>query len=64
MRHPNRAVGTLPPSGKHFELDVSGVFRIAGRKIAELWMTWDSVAVLPQLGHLNLSRTPAPVVSS
>lgn len=43
--------GPLPPSGKHFELEMSGVFRIAGGKIAELWITWDNLALLTQLGH-------------
>lgn len=48
--------GPFPPSGKRFELDYSGVFRIRGGKIAELWVTWDNLAVLTQLGH----RLPAP----
>jgi steroid delta-isomerase-like uncharacterized protein len=44
--------GPLPPSGRCFELDVSGIFRVAGGKVAELWVTWDNLAVLRQLGHL------------
>ena len=43
--------GPIPPSQKRFELDCSGVIRLAGGKIAELWITWDNVAVLTQLGH-------------
>jgi steroid delta-isomerase-like uncharacterized protein len=43
--------GPIPPSGKRFELDFSGVFRMAGGKIAELWITWDNLALLTQLGH-------------
>lgn len=43
--------GPIPPSGKHFELDYSGVFRLSEGKIAELWVTWDNLAVLAQLGH-------------
>ena len=44
--------GPLPPSGKRFELDFSGVFRIAGGRIAELWITWDNLSLLTQLGHM------------
>jgi predicted ester cyclase len=43
--------GPIPPTEKRFELDISGVVRIAGGKIAELWVTWDNLAVLTQLGH-------------
>jgi len=44
--------GPLSPSGKRFELDFSGVFRITGGKIAELWITWDNLCLLTQLGHM------------
>ena len=43
--------GPIPPSGKRFEIDIGAVFRIAGDKIAELWITWDNVALLTQIGH-------------
>lgn len=43
--------GPLPPSGKRFELDFCGVFRITCGKIAELWITWDNLTLLRQLGH-------------
>jgi predicted ester cyclase len=43
--------GPLPPSGKRFELDISGVFRIANGRIAEMWITWDNLALLTQLGR-------------
>jgi predicted ester cyclase len=43
------AMGPFPPSMKKVELDVSGVFRIEGGKIAELWITWDNMAVFTQL---------------
>lgn len=52
--------GPIPPSGKRFELEYSGVFRVAEGKIAELWVTWDNLAVLAQLGHqLPLSSKEA-----
>ena len=43
--------GPIAPSHKRFELDCIGVIRLAGGKIAELWITWDNVAVLTQLGQ-------------
>jgi len=33
------------------QLDVSGVFRLRDGKLAELWVTWDNLAALAQLGH-------------
>ena len=43
------AMGPFPPSMKKVVLDVSGVFRIEGGKIAELWIAWDNMAVFTQL---------------
>jgi predicted ester cyclase len=43
--------GTFPPSGKRVDFDLSGVFRLAGGKIAEMWLTWDNLAILSQLGQ-------------
>ena len=45
-------MGPFPPSGKRMSLEVSGVFRIEDGKIAEIWVTWDNMAALTQLGHL------------
>ena len=42
--------GPLPPSGKRVQFDYSGVFRLATGKIAELWITWDNLAILTQVG--------------
>ncbi len=44
-------MGPFPPSHKKMRLDVAGVFRIANGKLAELWVTWDNLAALAQLGH-------------
>ncbi|UCC73979.1 MAG: hypothetical protein JSV86_05325 [Gemmatimonadota bacterium] len=33
------------------ELDISGIFRLEEGKIAELWVTWDNVTGLTQVGH-------------
>jgi steroid delta-isomerase-like uncharacterized protein len=45
-------MGPIPPSHKKMQLDVSGMFRIRDGKLAELWVTWDNVAALTQLGHM------------
>ncbi len=44
-------LGPFPPSGRRMEIDISGVFRVADGKLAELWITWDNLAGLAQLGH-------------
>jgi predicted ester cyclase len=44
--------GPLPPTGKRVEFDASGVFRISAGKISELWITWDNLAIMAQLGQL------------
>jgi len=43
--------GPIPPTQKRFNLDISGVLRLAGGKIVELWITWDNLTVLTQLGQ-------------
>jgi predicted ester cyclase len=43
-------LGDIPPTGKKAELNIMGVFRIEDGKIAELWVEWDNVAFLAQLG--------------
>ncbi len=43
--------GPFPPTGKHFELDFAGVMRFQNGMIAEMWVTWDNLAALTQLGH-------------
>ena len=45
--------GSFPPSGKSLEVDFVGFFRIEQGRIAELWVTWDNLAALVQLGHLQ-----------
>ena len=44
-------MGPFPPSGKSVLLEFIGIFRIENDKIAEIWVTWDNLAVLSQLGH-------------
>jgi steroid delta-isomerase-like uncharacterized protein len=50
-------MGPFPPSHKRMLLDVGGIFRIRDGKFAELWITWDNLASLAQLGHFPPSNT-------
>ena len=43
-------MGLFPPSGKRLELPFLGILRIEAGKIAEIWVEWDNVAALTQLG--------------
>jgi len=45
-------MGPFPPSGKKVRVDLGALLRVENGKIAELWITWDNLAVLSQLGHL------------
>jgi len=45
-------LGPFPPSGKRVHLDFGAVIRVDNGKIAEMWVTWDNMAALAQLGHL------------
>lgn len=46
-------MGPFPPSGGRMEVDFGAVLRIEDGKIAEMWVTWDNMAALAQLGHLS-----------
>lgn len=45
-------MGPFPATGKQMASDCAGVFRIDEGRIAELWVTWDNLAGLAQLGLL------------
>ena len=45
------AMGPFPPSGKKMVLEFGAIFRVENNKLAELWVTWDNMAALSQLGH-------------
>lgn len=47
--------GPLPPSGRKARFDFGGYLRVESGRIAELWLTWDNMTILGQLGFL-----PAP----
>ena len=44
-------MGPFPPSGNPLELPFMGILRVEDGKIAEIWVEWDNVAALTQLGH-------------
>lgn len=48
----------FPPSGKKMDVDISGMFRIQDGRIAELWIIWDNLAGLVQLGHVSPPGAP------
>lgn len=43
-------MGDIPPTGKAHESPFLAIFRIESGQIAELWVEWDNVAMLTQLG--------------
>ena len=43
--------GPFPPSGKKLELPFVGILRIDDGQIAEIWVEWDNLSALTQLGH-------------
>ena len=49
-------MGPFPPSGRKMTLEFGAVLRVANARIAEMWVTWDNLAALAQLGHFP----PAP----
>ena len=51
-------LGPFPPSGRTARFDFAGIFRAEDGVLAELWITWDNVTVLSQLGHLPPAPTP------
>jgi hypothetical protein len=44
-------MGPFPPSGKKVESTFLRILRLEDGKIAELWVEWDNLAMLTQLGH-------------
>ena len=46
-------MGPFPPTGERFEIPFIGILRFADGKIAEIWVEWDNLSALTQLGHFN-----------
>ena len=49
-------MGPFPATGKTMENKTMGIFRLENGKIAELWIEWDNLAMLSQLGHFQPPR--------
>ncbi|MDD7968534.1 ester cyclase [Actinomycetospora lemnae] len=45
-------LGPFPAWGRKTSFDFGGIVRVEDGKIAELWVTWDNMVILGQLGHL------------
>jgi len=43
-------MGNFPPTGKSVESKFLTIFRIEDGRIAEIWVEWDNLAMLTQLG--------------
>jgi predicted ester cyclase len=50
-------MGPFPPSGKKVQFDFGAILRVENGKLAELWVTWDNMTVLAQLGYLAAAPT-------
>ncbi len=46
--------GPFPPSNEEVELPFISIIRVEEGKIAELWVEWDNLSALTQLGHISL----------
>ena len=44
-------LGPFPPSGKSIDLPFVGLLRIAERQIAEIWVEWNNLEMLTQIGY-------------
>jgi predicted ester cyclase len=44
-------MGQFPPSGRQVDSKFLSIMRIADGQVAELWVEWDNLAILTQLGH-------------
>ena len=44
-------MGPFPPSNRQMSVEIAGLQRIESGKVAEMWVTWDNLAALTQLGY-------------
>ena len=51
-------MGPFPASGKKLTLPFIGILRIEDGKVAEIWVEWDNLHALGQLGHLQPPTEP------
>ncbi len=53
-------MGPFPASGKRMRIEFGAILRLERCKIAEMWVTWDNMAALRQLGHFPPSASETP----
>ena len=44
-------MGPFPPTGKEVVVKFLGIMRLEQGKVAEIWVEWDNLNILTQLGH-------------
>lgn len=54
-------LGPFPPSGRSVDLDFAGILRLENERIAEIWVVWDNLSMLTQLGHLEPPRAGSAI---
>ena len=52
-------MGPFPPSGRTLEIPFLGILRIEDGKIAEIWVEWDNLNALMQLGQVPTGASEA-----
>jgi predicted ester cyclase len=50
-------MGPFPPSGKKVRFDFGAILRVEHGKLAELWVTWDNLTILAELGYLPVAES-------
>ena len=45
-------LGPFAPTDRRATFDFAGMFKVTGGKLSELWITWDNMTILAQLGLL------------
>lgn len=53
-------MGPFPASGRTVDLDFASILRLENGRIAEMWVVWDNVSMLTQLGHMQPPGAPGP----
>jgi steroid delta-isomerase-like uncharacterized protein len=48
--------GPFPASNRAIELPFIGMLRVNAGKVAEIWVEWDNLTALQQLGHISLGE--------
>jgi steroid delta-isomerase-like uncharacterized protein len=48
----------IPPTGKQISVTGMDLFRLAGGKVAEFWLSWDQLGLMQQLGGIHLPEKP------